>query len=177
MLLDLIDLSKLRKAILYLLYLLGVLLVQTEILSKITVLGVRAMVVPAAVAAAALFENGRGGALFGLAAGYFTDLVFPETTVWFTILFTLCGYGIGLGGKYVLRKGFVTYMVLAVLMLLLGTLGQMFPFLFGGGAAAAAALRTGLLQTLWSLPVTPLFYFPCRAIASSRKDFPAHETH
>ena len=59
---------KTRRGVLYALYLIGALLVQNVILSHVALFGVRAMFLPALVVAAALFEGGWGGGLFGLAA-------------------------------------------------------------------------------------------------------------
>ena len=57
---------KTRRGVLYALYLIGALLVQNVILSHVALFGVRAMFLPALVVAAALFEGGWGGGLFGL---------------------------------------------------------------------------------------------------------------
>ena len=64
---------KTRRGVLYALYLIGALLVQNVILSHVALFGVRAMFLPALVVAAALFEGGWGGGLFGLAAGILSD--------------------------------------------------------------------------------------------------------
>ena len=56
---------KTRRGVLYALYLIGALLVQNVILSHVALFGVRAMFLPALVVAAALFEGGWGGGLFG----------------------------------------------------------------------------------------------------------------
>ena len=71
MLLDLIDLSKLRRAIVYGLLLAGILLVQNHIAARVPILGVRPLLIPAMVVAVGLFEDGMWGGMLGLAAGYF----------------------------------------------------------------------------------------------------------
>ena len=85
MLLDLIDLSKLRRAIVYALLLAGLFILQNLILSRITVLGVHALIVPAAVVAIGLFEDGLWGGMVGLAAGYFSDMA-TQNVALFTVL-------------------------------------------------------------------------------------------
>ena len=61
--------TRIRRTVLYGLYLLAFLLLQNVIFSHIAPLGVRAMFMPALVVAVALFEGGYSGGLFGLAAG------------------------------------------------------------------------------------------------------------
>ena len=60
--------ERIRRGVLYGLYLLGFLLLQNVVFSHIAPLGVRAMFMPALVAAVALFEGGYRGGLFGLIA-------------------------------------------------------------------------------------------------------------
>ena len=165
-LLDLIDLSKLRRAIVYGLMLAVLFVVQELLLRPVTFLGVRAMVVPAAVIGVGLFEGGLWGGLFGLAAGYFGDMGYTEQVVLFTVLFPTFGFFAGVLGKYMLHKGFVSYMVLVLLALSITALCQMFHFLFFVTTNNWAVLRTGILQILWSLAWAVPVYFPCKRIAA-----------
>ena len=179
MLLDLIDLSKLRRAIVYGLLLAVLFILQNLIVARITVFGVHALIVPAAVVAVGLFEDGLWGGLVGLAAGYFTDMAFTGNIVLFTVLLPAAGFMAGALGKYMLHRGFMSYMTMALLVLALAAFCQMFRFLFLadadtktfhalylGGSAAWRVLRTGLIQTLWSLVWAVPIYFPCKFIAS-----------
>lgn len=179
MLLDLIDLSKLRRAIVYGLLLAAVLVIQNQIVSRLPVFGVRAMLVPALVVAVALFEGGVWGGLLGLAAGYFVDFSFVSPVVMFTVLLSAAGFFAGVLGKYMLHRGFVSYLVLLALTLGVVAFCQMFPFLFLAdedarafhalyiaGSAAGPVLRTGLIQIVWSLILSLPLYFPCKIIAA-----------
>lgn len=165
MLFDLIDLSKLRRAIVYALVLAVVFICQDLLVSQLPLLGVRAMLVPAAVVAIGLFEGGLWGGFIGLAAGYFCDLGYSEQLVLFTVLFAAVGFFSGVLGKYLLHKGFVSYMALVLLAMAVITFCQMFRFLFFTGTSAWAVWRTGLLQIGWSLPWAVPIYFPCKRIA------------
>ena len=180
MLLDLIDLSKLRRAIVYGLLLGGVLILQNLIVFRFTLFGIHAMMVPAMVVAVGLFEGGVWGGFVGLAAGYFTDLGYTDHVVLFTILLPALGFFIGALGKYMLQKGFVSYLVMTFAALALVAFCQMFRTLFLSGSDAETfrrlyyhgryiwiVLRTGLLQTLWSLVWAVPVYFPCKIIAAS----------
>ena len=172
MLLDLIDLSKLRRGIVY-----G--LLQNMIVSRFTLFGVRALLVPALVAGVGLFEGGVWGGVLGLVAGYFTDAGFAGTVVMFTILLPAVGFFAGVLGKYMLHKGFVSYLFLALIALAVIAFCQMFRFLFMAsddtlqflhlylnGSTAWPVLRTGLLQTGWSMALSLPIYFPCKFIAA-----------
>ncbi len=164
MFLDLINLAKLRRAVIHGLMLLLLFWLQDLLASYVTLGGVKALFIPAAVVCVALFEGGAWGAMFGLAAGFLADMGFAENSVLFTILFPLLGYTAGVLGKYVLRRAFITGLVLSAAALLLTALFQMFPFFFRS-SSFWAVLKTGVLQVLWSLPFAALIYFPCRSIA------------
>ena len=165
MLYDLIDLTKLRRAILYALLLAVLFIVQDLILSHIAVLGVRALLIPAAAVAVGLFDGGLWGGLVGLAAGFFCDMGYAENIVLFTVLFACIGFFSGVLGKYLFRKGFLSYIVLCAAALAVVTFCQMFRFLFFTDTDAAAVWRTGFIQLLWSLPWAVPVYFPCKSIA------------
>ena len=166
MLLDLINLSKLRRAIVYALLFLVLFVLQDLLVSHITVLGVHALLIPAAVIAVGLFDGGAWGGFIGLAAGYFCDLGYSDQTVLFTVLFPAIGFFCGVLGKYFLRKGFVSYLVLTLAALTLITFSQMIRFLFLTETDAASVYRIGLIQVLYSLAWAVPVYFPCRIIAN-----------
>ena len=111
MLLDLIDLSKLRRAIVYAISLAVSLVLQNLIIGRITLFGVHALLVPSMVVAVALFEGGLWGGMLGLAAGYFMDMVYVDHVVLFTVLLPAVGFFTGTLGKYMLHKGFVSFKI------------------------------------------------------------------
>lgn len=166
MLLDLIDIAKLRRAVSYSLLFVALFVVQDLLASHITIRGVRPMLIPAAVACVGLFDGGLWGGLTGLAAGLFMDMGYTEHVCLFAVLLAGVGFFSGVLGKYLLHRGFVSYMALAALTMLLVTFCQMFRFLFFTDTASWAVWRTGVLQLLWSLPWAVPVYFPCRSIAS-----------
>ena len=67
MLWDLINREKLRRALLYLLYVLLCLLAQDSIFASLPLFGVNMFFLPAAAVAIGMFEDGVWGAAFGLA--------------------------------------------------------------------------------------------------------------
>jgi hypothetical protein len=166
MFLDLIDLSKLRRAIVYSVILALVLILQDLFIARITIRGVTAMLVPAAVVAIGLFEGGPWGGFLGLAAGYFCDMGYSEQQVLFTVLFPMVGFFSGVLGKYLLNRSIVSYMFLFLTMIAVITACQMFPFLFFTDTDSWAVWRTGLIQIFWSLPWAIPLYFPIKSIAA-----------
>ena len=165
MLFDLIDLSKLRRAVIYALLMLVLFAVQDLLVARITIQGVHALFIPAAVIAVGLFDGGLWGGFLGLAVGFFADMGYPEHVCMFTVLFAAAGFFAGVLGKYLLHKGFFSYITLFILMLAVITFCQMFRFLFFTDTDSRAVLRTGLIQLLWSIPWAVPVYFPCKSIA------------
>ena len=78
---DIIDLKKLRLALIYILTLLILLFFQDTVFARLGLLGVKMLFIPAACVAVSLFEGGFRGGLFGLLAGVLCDLAFPENTL------------------------------------------------------------------------------------------------
>ncbi|MBR6113550.1 MAG: rod shape-determining protein MreD [Oscillospiraceae bacterium] len=154
--------KKIRRGVLYMLYLLGFLLLQNVIFSHISPLGVRAMFMPALVVAVALFEGGSVGGYFGLAAGIVCDLYFAGQSVLFTVLFPVMGFTVGLLTDFYLNRRFFSYAVLAVLALFISAFAQMFALLFYYGQSSWALWRSAILQTLWSIPFIFPAYYICK---------------
>ena len=154
--------EKIRRGVLYALYLLGFLLLQNVVFSHIAPFGVKAMFMPALVAAVALFEGGYRGGLFGLAAGFACDLFFFGQSVLFTVMFPVMGFAIGLLADFYLNRRFFTYAVLSVTALFLSAFAQMFSLLVYQGQGSWVLWRTAILQTLWSVPFIFPAYYICK---------------
>ena len=160
---------KTRRGVLYALYLIGALLVQNVILSHVALFGVRAMFLPALVVAAALFEGGWGGGLFGLAAGILSVRQ-DRRRGSFVGLSQRGGDGkhysggfiAGFLGDFYLNKRLFTYCIMGAAALFLAAFAQMFSLLFYEGQSSAALWVTALLQTLWSLPFLFPSYYLCK---------------
>ena len=168
MLLDLIDLSKLRRTIVYALLLIVTFVVQDLFAAQLPLFGVRPILIPAAVVGIGLLEGGMWGGMLGLAAGYFGDMGCIDQLVLFTILFPVAGFFSGALGKYVLHKGLVSYMVLTGLTLAIVAACQMSRILFFADTQVTdtwAVWRTGLIQTAYSLVWAVPVYVPCKLIS------------
>lgn len=166
MLWDLINKDKLRRALLYALYMTLVLLVQDALFSRIAPFGVRTMFVPAAVVAVGLFEGGIWGAVFGLALGFLADISFNNTAL-FIALFPCIGFFSGALARWLVNKRFFAYMCVCLAAFAVTALFQMLRLLLRG-QDLGIMLWTALLQTLLSLPLAAPLYFPCRAISRKK---------
>lgn len=151
--------NRARRGTLYFLVLVLYLVMQDVVLSHIALLGVRAMFLPALVAAVGHFEGGWRGGLFGVAAGVFQDLSGTEITLFFTLLYPLIGFLTGFFTEFLLNRHFYVYAIFGFAALFLTAFLQMFPLLLSHGENALALWKTCILQTLWSLPyLLPAYY-------------------
>lgn len=164
MFLSFINKEKLRRAALYALYMLLVLLFQDMVFSHLRIAGVRPLFTPAAVVAAGMFEGGVWGAVFGLAMGIFSDINFMENTAMFTLLFPVFGFFSGALTQFLATKRFVAYVPVAILSLFITAFVQMLGIWLKDSSASWYFLRTAILQALWSIPLALPLYFPCRSM-------------
>ncbi len=148
-----------RRVLLYALYMFLALVFQTMVLTYIRPLGICPFVLPAAAVAVGMFEGGTWGAVFALILGVFTDMVFTESTVTFTLLFPALAFATGFVSQFFINRRFFGFMLAAAVALLITALVQMLK-VWAADGSSAAMLSTVLLQTLWSLPVAALAYFP-----------------
>ena len=158
MVFDLINLDKVRRAILYAAWLLIALALQNLFLSRIPLFGVKMMFMPAVVIAIGFLEGGVWGGVLGLIAGFLCDQSY-HTVALFTVLFPAMAFGAGLLSQFFLNKKFLPYFALAVAGLAITAFCQMFRLLVTDGTSIIALLTVGLVQVLWSLPMAVAVYF------------------
>lgn len=154
--------KKLRMILEYAVYMMLVMLLQSLLFSKISILGAKGFIIPAAAVAAGIYLGGVRGAVFGIFLGLFTDMAFPETTVLFTVLFPMIGFGAGFASEFYINKSFFAFMIFSTAAILLTGLVQLAAALISGGTEIVAGLVTVLLQTLLSILPVMLLYLPFR---------------
>lgn len=169
MFLDLIDLNKLRRGILISLYLLAMLILQNLVFSRISVMGVNAMFIPAAVVAVGMFEGGVWGGAYGLCTGLLCDMNYHENLFMFTALFTILGFLSGMLTQFYLNKSFFSYFFVSIAALIITAGCQMFGLLVFEGADPVSLLYVAGIQVLWSLPFTVPAYIPMRLMDKNRR--------
>ncbi len=156
---DLFTKEKIRKFLLYALYMFLTLGLQNMILPFVRPLDVSPMVLPAAVVAVGMFEGATKGALFGLAMGIFADLNYIESVTTFTLLLPIIGFAMGFVSQFFINKRFFAYMVVCLAAFLVTGLVQLVKVLVLDGWAFSM-LTVLVVQALWSLPFAVLLYFP-----------------
>ena len=138
--------EKIRKLLLYALYMYLVLAFQN-------------MILPAAVVAVGMFEGATKGAIFGLVMGIFADMSFIESVTTFTMLLPIIGFAMGFVSQFFINKRFFAYMIASLAAFAVTGLVQLVKVLVLDGWAFSM-LTTLILQALWSLPLAAILYFP-----------------
>ena len=161
--------KKLRVILEYAVYMMLVMLLQSLLFSKISIFGAKGFIIPAAAVAAGIYLGGVRGAVFGIFLGLFTDMAFPETTVLFTVLFPMIGFGAGFASEFYINKSFFAFMIFSIAAILLTGLVQLAAALISGGTEIVAGLVTVLLQTLLSILPVMLLYLPFRNSRSAMR--------
>ncbi len=166
MLWDLINREKLRRALLYLLYVLLCLLAQDSIFASLPLFGVNMFFLPAAAVAIGMFEDGVWGAAFGLVLGFLADIGYNNTAL-FVALFPALGFFAGVLSRWYVNRRLFAYMLLSTAAGAVCVLFQVAGLLLKGHELGAM-LWTAVVQLFWSLPMTAALYFPCKAIARKK---------
>ena len=148
-----------KRVLKYALYMFLALLCQNMLFTRLRILGVCPMVLPAVAIAVGMFEGSSWGAVFGLIMGLFADMAYMENTILFTVTFPALAFAAGFVSHFFINQRFFAYMGAAALGLLAMALLQMMGT-FARDVWSPALLLTALLQTLWSVPLAALAYPP-----------------
>ncbi len=144
----------------YAVYMLLVMLLQSVLFSRISIFGAKGLHIPAAAVAAGIYLGGVRGAVFEFSSDFSPIWPFPKTTVLFTILFPMIGFGAGFASEFYINKSFFAFMIFSVAAILLCGIVQLIHALVGGGTELTAGLITVLLQTVLSVLPVMLLYLP-----------------
>lgn len=161
--------EKIRVVLLYALYLIFAMLLQSLLFSGISVMGVRGFILPAAAVGAGLYLGGVKGAVFGLCLGVFSDLSFTDSTVLYTLLFSLIGFGAGFAAEFFLNNSFFAFMVFSTAAMLITAFMQYLLAVILHGAELIPGLITALMQVALSLLPAMLLYLPFRGSTQKAK--------
>lgn len=159
---DLIDMEKIRRVILYLVYIFAVQFFQDTFFLTIAIFGVKMFFVPAAVVAIGAFEGGVWGAALGLVAGFLCDVSYGNVAL-FTLLFPVLGFFAGVLTRWFVNASLFAYMIMCLAAFAVTAFFQLLG-LFLAGNSLMPMVRTAIIQTIWSLPMAAALYFPCKAI-------------
>ena len=161
---DLIRKDLVRSVLLLALYLALTLLAQNTLFARLRLWGVFACILPALMVAVGMFRGPIWGGVFGIFAGFFADMGFPETTMLFLLLLPLLGYVGGMLSEHLMNRGILPFLVLTLFALLITAFVQLFRLWVFHGTPLGPLLLTGLKQTAVSLPFAIPFYFISKAV-------------
>lgn len=165
MLLELINLKKLRKAVIYAGIALLTIVVQNLFLANILVLGVAPMIIPATVVAIAFFEGGVWGGVFGIIIGLVCDMTLNGAPVMMTIIFPILGFFSGAFTIFYISRHLFQFFCMSSLAILITAICQAFEFIVFADTDILNVLLGIALQTVLSLPFIFAVYYPCRAVS------------
>ena len=155
---DLLEKINLNKVVKYTLFMFLTLMAQNMVLSHIQPLGIHPLILPAAAAAAGMFEGATWGPIFSLFMGYFADMSFVENSIFFLVLLPLLSLLSAFVSQFFINRRFFAFMGLSLLSLLI-TSGIQILKTMALDAWSTQLLLVGIFQTLWSLPFSALAYF------------------
>ncbi len=166
MFVDLFHTKKLRLAFVYIVFMVFVQFLQDTVFAHFALFGVKMLFVPAACSAVGVHEGGFRGGLYGLLAGLLCDLTYSENTVLFTLLFPAVGFVSGLAADFLMNRSFPAYLVTVAACITGVGIVQLIGVLVVQPGAILHGLLIVVLQTVWSMPMAALLYFPAEQIAS-----------
>lgn len=153
------------KLLTHTLFLFVLYVLQSMVFSSFRILGIAPLILPLAVVGVAIFGGPAWGGGFGVAAGLLCDISFSDTTILFTVLLTALGMGMGLLAEFVLARGFPSFSLCCVSVLLLIAFIQMFASLVFYHVDKLMLFRVALIQTLYSCLFLLPVYFISRRIS------------
>lgn len=163
---DLIDRKKLRRAALYLVYILAAVFLQDTFFGSLRLFGMNMMFLPAAAVAIGAFAGGVWGAAFGVVLGFLADISYGYTAL-FIALFPVMGFFAGVLTRWYVNASLFAYLVMCFAAFAVTALFQMARPAYESGEIIVL-VRDGLIQCVWSLPMAAALYFPCRGIAKPK---------
>lgn len=134
-------------------------------------LGIHACLLVPATVCIAMFEREFSGLFFGLAAGMALETVSPDSVCFYSVIFTLIGFGSGMLITYLMRNNLVTATIFTfVFTLILNSLYCLFFYTFDGIAITFAFyLKYYFVSAFYTTVFTPIFYLLVRLASKKFK--------
>jgi cell shape-determining protein MreD len=136
---------------------------QDMILIHLQLFGLVPLLLPVAATGVAVFEGRDIGGIAGLFVGIMCDISFNAPVGVFTVLLTFTGLLVGTLADTVMRRGFLSFYIASVVVLVISVAAQMFPLVFFNGVPPQMLFMVAMRQTLYSM----LFVFPMYPIVKS----------
>ena len=146
------------------LLLLVVFIFQGMVFPYIRIAGFSPLLLPLVGTGIAVHEGRVAGGIAGIFAGFLCDLSLNEPVGLFTVLLTFSGLIVGTLADSAIRRGFVTYFILCIGVLIISALVQMLPLIYFGNVAISQLMPTALWQTVYSMIFAVPIWFSIKAI-------------
>lgn len=148
------------------------LVLESTFLAHLRVGGVRPDLLVILVIAVAMVDGPVTAATFGFAAGLVSDLLFANQVGVSALVYTVIGFGVGVGRVYVTSSSALLHLLLAGVasfasVWLAGLVLRVFDL-----SSWDFLLRTAPLVALYNLLLTPLVYPPVRALLERLEPVP-----
>ena len=163
--LDLINLKKIRRAVICVLCIIAALWIQIMVLARVDIAGAKPMILPGLAAAFGFWLGGVWGGSLGIVAGLLYDRCCTGSAALYLVLFAAFGFFAGVLAEYLLNRRFLSFFILSAAALVVTALCQIIPMWLFHDAMLGPLLATGAKQTLWSLPLTVPVYFAAKGIS------------
>ena len=141
--LDLINLKKIRRAVICVLCIIAALWIQIMVLARVDIAGAKPMILP----------------------GLLYDRCCVGSAALYLVLFAAFGFFAGVLAEYLLNRRFLSFFILSAAALVVTALCQIIPMWLFHDAMLGPLLAIGAKQTLWSLPLTVPVYFAAKGIS------------
>ena len=163
MLVDLINIKRLRLIAMYAAYLSLAFFFQDSVFNNLRIFGVKPLFIPAAVVAIGMFEQGIWGGALGLFIGLVADRCMGYSAL-FTILFPVIGFFSGILSRWLINKRFVAFIAAGFAAILVTGMFQILTVWAFYGQMKATMFINALIQAAISIPFTAPLYVPCKWI-------------
>lgn len=154
-----IKIAALRRGAIYFACILIALFLQNEILSHLKIFGMRCFFMPLIAVAIGMFDGGLWGGIMGMLTGIVTDFSFYESTVTFTIAFTIIGFFSGAMERFYVNRKLFSYLIVCATAMIFTGASQMLRLLVFQTTDLWSGLFAVLKQMLVSLPYAVPIYF------------------
>ena len=164
--------------VMHALLLLTVYVFQGMIFPYVRILGLIPLLLPIVATGIAVYEGCHAGGVAGLFAGILCDVSFNQPAGVFTVLLTFTGLFIGALVDSVVMRGFVTYMLACLAVLILSAIVQIFvhlittpDVLIPQGVLFSVAFRQTVFSFFFTLPI----WFFVRALGRRMQEISSRE--
>jgi len=126
--------------------------------------GFAPLLLPIVGTGVAVYEGRDAGGIVGIFTGILCDVSLNAPVGLFTVLLTVTGLIVGNLADTVMTRGFATFIICCVVVLVISAFMQMFALLFFENVSPQALISTAVRQTIYSLLFAIPLWLAVRAL-------------